>query len=52
MLGIVLDASQQDHVSVDCGIDVLYIIRQYFRRHQVVKKDFEMEIQSMRTEIV
>lgn len=48
-----LNAPQQDHGTVDCGIFVMYIIRQYFRQQSIKNQEARKEInKSMRAEIV
>lgn len=46
------DAPQQEPGSLDCGLFVLYIIRQYFKQQQVVKDIADVEVKNMRTEVV
>lgn len=49
---VVEDTPQQRGNSVDCGVAVLYVMRQYFDQSPVSKKISEEELPEMRTEIV
>lgn len=46
------DTPQQRGSSVDCGVAVLYIIRQYYEQVPITKEIGESELLEIRTEIV
>lgn len=45
-------APQQYANSVDCGVVVLYIIREFFRHKLILRSEAEDGVRIMRTEIV
>lgn len=47
-----LNSPQQEHGSLDCGVAVCYVIRQFYRQQPIDTKPAETEIRVMRTEIV
>lgn len=49
---VVEDTPQQRGSSVDCGVAVLYVIRQYFHQIPVTRDMGESELPEMRSDIV
>lgn len=52
LLGTMLNSPQQEHDSLDCGVAVCYVIRQFYRQQPIDTKPAETEIRVMRTKIV
>lgn len=48
----VYDTPQQKGNTLDCGVAVMYVIRQYFEQVPITKAIGESELPAMRTEIV